>query len=72
MVQSRYGFHIIHVDDKQAAHVKTLDEVKDQIEPIIKQQKAAQAADQPGERSADAGPQRWAWKRPPPPKVFRS
>ena len=31
------------MDDKQAAHVKTLDEVKDQIEESIKQQKAAQA-----------------------------
>ena len=31
------------MDDKQAAHVKTLVEVKDQIEESIKQQKAAQA-----------------------------
>src|SRR4051812_19989488 len=45
LVQSSYGFHIIHVDDKQDAHLKTLDEVKDQIEPIIKQQKATKAAD---------------------------
>jgi peptidyl-prolyl cis-trans isomerase D len=44
LVQSSYGFHIIRLDDKQAAHVKTLDEVKDQIEGAIKQQKAAQAA----------------------------
>jgi peptidyl-prolyl cis-trans isomerase D len=44
LVQSSYGFHIIRVDDKQAAHVKSLDEVKDQIETSIKQQKAAQAA----------------------------
>jgi len=44
LVQSSYGFHIIRVDDKQAAHVKTLDEVKDQIEGAIKQQKAAQLA----------------------------
>ena len=43
LVQSSYGFHIIRVDDKQAAHVKTLDEVKDQIEESIKQQKAALA-----------------------------
>jgi peptidyl-prolyl cis-trans isomerase D len=43
LVQSSYGFHIIRVDDKQAAHVKTLVEVKDQIEESIKQQKAAQA-----------------------------
>jgi peptidyl-prolyl cis-trans isomerase D len=44
LVQSSYGFHIIRLDDKQAAHVKTLDEVKDQIEGSIRQQKAAQAA----------------------------
>jgi len=45
LVQSSYGFHIIRVEDKQDAHLKTLDEVKAQIEPLIKQQKAAQAAD---------------------------
>ena len=28
LVQSSYGFHIIHVDDKHDAHVKSLDEVK--------------------------------------------
>ncbi len=44
LVQSSYGFHIIHVDDKQDAHLKSLDEVKAQIEPLIKQQKAGQAA----------------------------
>ncbi len=44
LVQSSYGFHIIRLDDKQAAHVKTLDEVKDPIEGSIRQQKAAQAA----------------------------
>ena len=44
LVQSSYGFHIIHVDDKQDAQLKSVDEVKGQIEPLIKQQKAAQAA----------------------------
>ncbi|HXZ31747.1 MAG TPA: peptidyl-prolyl cis-trans isomerase [Terriglobales bacterium] len=39
------GFDIIHIDDKQDAHLKTLDEVKAQIEPILRQQKATQAAD---------------------------
>lgn len=39
------GFDIIHIDDKQDAHLKTLEEVKAQIEPILKQQKATQAAD---------------------------
>jgi peptidyl-prolyl cis-trans isomerase D len=45
LVKSSYGFHIIRVDDKQEAHMKTLDEVKDQIEPAIKQQKAQRAAE---------------------------
>src|SRR3989442_11326674 len=45
LVQSSYGFHIIHVDHKQDAHLNTLDEGKDQIEHIVKQQKAARAAD---------------------------
>lgn len=44
LVKTSYGFHIIRVDDKQEAHLKTLDEVKDQIEPILKQQKAQQMA----------------------------
>ncbi len=39
------GFDIVHVDDKQDAHLKTLDEVKAQIEPILKQQKASQQAE---------------------------
>lgn len=44
LVQSSYGFHIIRLEDKQAAHVKPLEEVKDQIEGVIRQQKAGQAA----------------------------
>jgi len=42
LVKSSYGFHIIHVEDKQDAHVKSLDEVRAQIDPLVKQQKAAQ------------------------------
>jgi peptidyl-prolyl cis-trans isomerase D len=45
VVKSSDGFHIIRVDDKQEAHMKTLDEVKAQIEPILKQQKAQRAAE---------------------------
>jgi len=41
LVKSSYGFHIIHVEDKQEAHVKSLDEVRAQIEPLVKQQKAS-------------------------------
>jgi peptidyl-prolyl cis-trans isomerase D len=40
LVQTVFGFHIIHVDDKTQAHLKTLDEVKSQIEPIVARQKA--------------------------------
>ena len=45
LVQSSYGFHIIRVDDKQPARVKLLDEVKAQIEPILRQQKISNAAE---------------------------
>ena len=44
LVKSSYGFHIIRVDDKQEAHVKTLDEVKAEIEPVLKHQKGQQIA----------------------------
>src|SRR5580700_923772 len=49
LVKSSYGFHIIRVDDKQDAHMKTLEEVKDQIEPILKQQKTQQIAQKQAE-----------------------
>src|SRR5579863_1052440 len=49
LVKSSFGFHIIRVDDKQEAHMKTLDEVKADIEPILKAQKAQQAAQKQAE-----------------------
>jgi len=49
VVKSVDGFHIVRVDDKQDAHVKPLDEVKATIEPILKQQKAQQAAQKQAE-----------------------
>jgi peptidyl-prolyl cis-trans isomerase D len=49
LVKSSYGFHIIRVDDRQEAHVKTLAEVKDQIEPALKHQMAQQAAEKQAE-----------------------
>ena len=49
LVKSSYGFHIIRVDDKQDAHMKTLDEVKDLIEPILKHQKGQQIAQKQAE-----------------------
>src|SRR5579863_10703051 len=49
LVKSSYGFHIIRVDDKQEAHMKSLDEVKADIEPILKAQKAQQVAQKQAE-----------------------
>jgi peptidyl-prolyl cis-trans isomerase D len=45
LVKSSYGFHIIHLEDKQEAHLKTLAEVKSEIEEKVKQQKAARATE---------------------------
>jgi peptidyl-prolyl cis-trans isomerase D len=45
LVKSSYGFHIIHVEDKQQAHLKTLAEVKSEIEEKVKQQKTARATE---------------------------
>jgi peptidyl-prolyl cis-trans isomerase D len=45
LVKSSYGFHIIHVEDKQDAHVKTLAEVKGEIEEKVKQEKLAHATE---------------------------
>jgi peptidyl-prolyl cis-trans isomerase D len=45
VINAGYGFDIIHVDEKQTAQFKTLDEVKEQIEPLVKQQKGARAAE---------------------------
>lgn len=46
LINAGYAFVIIHVDDKQEAHVKTLAEVRSQIEPVVRQQKASQASQQ--------------------------
>jgi peptidyl-prolyl cis-trans isomerase D len=44
-VKSPFGFHIIQVEDKETAGMKTLAQVKDTIEPIVKQQKVADLMD---------------------------
>jgi len=49
LVKSSYGFHIIRVDDKQDARMKSLDEVKAEIEPALKHQKAQQLAQRQAE-----------------------
>jgi len=45
LVKSGYGFHIIRVEDKQDAHVKTLAEVKSEIEAKVKEEKATRATE---------------------------
>ena len=45
VVKSSYGFHIIHVEDKQDAHLKSFAEVKSEIEEKVKQQKVAHATE---------------------------
>jgi peptidyl-prolyl cis-trans isomerase D len=44
LVQTQFGFHIIKVEDKHAASVKPLADVKDQIANTIVQQEAANQA----------------------------
>jgi len=48
LVKSSYGFHIIRTEDKHEPHLKTLDEVKAEIEPLIRQQKAARMMEAAG------------------------
>jgi peptidyl-prolyl cis-trans isomerase D len=44
VIRTSYGFHIIHIEAKQAARLKPLAEVKSEIEPVLKKQKAAAQA----------------------------
>jgi peptidyl-prolyl cis-trans isomerase D len=53
LVKSTYGFHIIRTEDKHDAHLKTLEEVKDQIEPLIRQQKAGRLLENAGNALLD-------------------
>jgi peptidyl-prolyl cis-trans isomerase D len=53
LVKSSYGFHIIRTEDKHEAHLKTLDEVKGEIEPLIKQQKASRMMEAAGNSLLD-------------------
>lgn len=45
LVQTSFGFHIIRVEDHQPAHLRSLDEVRGEIEPAVAQEKAARAAE---------------------------
>jgi peptidyl-prolyl cis-trans isomerase D len=44
VINAGYAFVILHIDDKREAQVKPLAEVQDQIQSILKQQKASQVA----------------------------
>jgi peptidyl-prolyl cis-trans isomerase D len=43
LVRSQFGYHIIQTEAKDTAHAKPLAEVKDQIVPLLEQQKAGAA-----------------------------
>ena len=45
LIKSSYGFHIINVEDKQDAHVKSLAEVKGEIGEKVKKQKVVRATE---------------------------
>jgi peptidyl-prolyl cis-trans isomerase D len=46
LIPTSYGFEIIRVDDKVAAHSRALEEVRAEIEPIVDAQKNAKTAEQ--------------------------
>lgn len=48
LVKSSYGFHIIRVEDKHQPHLKTLDEVKAEIEPLVRQNKVGRLIESAG------------------------
>ena len=46
LVKTQYGFHIIKVIDRESAHTRTFEEVKDSIlQPVLDQKVAAEASD---------------------------
>jgi peptidyl-prolyl cis-trans isomerase D len=52
-VKSSYGFHIIRVEEKHEAHLKTLDEVKGEIEPLVRQNKVNRLIESAGNALLD-------------------
>ncbi len=46
LIPTSYGFEIIRVDDKTAAHTRSLEEVRSEIEPIVAAQKNQKIAEQ--------------------------
>jgi len=54
LIQTPYGIEIIKVLDRQTAHTKSFDEVKDSIQPIVLQNKVNAEADDVTNQLADA------------------
>lgn len=46
LVKTQFGYHILQAEDRQNAHTKSLAEVKDEIRPIVEQQKVGAAEQQ--------------------------
>lgn len=43
VIKTQFGYHILQVEEKKTAHVRSLDEVKAEIVPVIEQTKAGAA-----------------------------
>ena len=54
LVKTQYGFHIIKVLDKETAHTKSFDEVRSQIEPIVREDKVNAEASKLSDQMASA------------------
>lgn len=53
IVKTEYGFHILQVTAKEPAHLKTFDEVKDQIADQLKKQKVVDTVQQLADKAHD-------------------
>lgn len=53
VVQTSYGFHIIQTEAKEQAHEKALSDVRSEIEPIVKQEKASSVLTQQVNQAED-------------------
>ncbi len=54
LVKTQYGFHIIKVLDRQTAHTKTFEEVRESILPVVTDQEANQQANDISNQMASA------------------
>ncbi len=54
IIQTTYGFHILRVHEREMAHQQTLAEVREQILPQAKQEKAQRAAEELTRRAENA------------------